>query len=218
MPRKYQRRCRPRNSVRTLVKKEIQAHAKKTVEVKHKTISFSMNASSDLYGINLLDYISQGDTSSTRSGNRINLLSQSLRMNVSGETPYSTVRMIVCETRTPLAYDSLYSMYNGEECLQSSNLGVNSEIDFDVVKRVWCDKTFLMREIVSGVVPVRYLRKRLSFGKNGKKIFWDGNTTGPAATTNTQTYMYLLFMSDSAPASIVHPKVNLGAYLRYTDQ
>ncbi len=61
MPRKYNRRRRSTNSVRAIVKSEINKNNKKVLEVKHKTISYGISPSTTPYGYNMLEYIQIGD-------------------------------------------------------------------------------------------------------------------------------------------------------------
>ena len=213
MPRKYTRRRRPRNSVRAIVKREIQKNNKKVLEVKHKAISYGMSPSTTPYGYNMLEYIGIGDDAQSRDGNRINMLSENLRINVEGETPYTTLRMMIVETREPMEYDALFGLYNCSEMLANPPLGINSNLDYDTCKRTFLDKTFLLRELVNGVNPVKYIKRYLRHGKTGKKIFYDGNTTG-LNSGNCRSHYYLVFMTDSNV--LPHPRVTASHNIRFT--
>lgn len=204
-----------RNNLRKLVRNEILANEKKTTEVKHKTISYGISPNTTPFGYNMLEFISEGSSAESRDGNRLQLLSESMRMNIQGENPSSYVRIMLVETREPLPYDTLFSLYDGTAVLQNPTLGINSSLDYDVVKKTHMDKLLTLREIVSGVTPIRYFKKYQRYGKNGKKIFYDGNTTG-LNSGNIMTHLYLLFMSDSSV--IPHPRVTAGHYIRFTDK
>lgn len=204
-----------RQNLRKLVRNEIQAQEAKTTEVKHKQISYGINPSTTPYGYNMYEYLTLGDSASARVGNRINVLSQSMRVNIEAEQPYNNVRVMLVETRQPLPYNSVLGLYDGASVLQSTTLGVNSALDFDLVKKVYMDRTYQIAQLANGANPVKYLKKYIKHGKNGKRIFYDGNTTG-LNSGNIRTHMYLLFMSDSSV--IPHPRVAGGHYFRFTDK
>lgn len=204
----------PRMNVAKLVRKEIQRHQAKTAEVKHRQVSLGWGLDTTPYGYNLLEYISQGDGAQNREGNRIHLLSHSIRANFVAEQPYNNIRVMVLETRKPLDYDPVMFRYDGSPCLATPSLGINSAIDYDTVKKVYYDRTIQIAQKVAGVNPVFYLRKYLKFGKTGKKIVYDGNTTG-INSGNDRTYLYFLAMSDSSV--IPHPNLSSAQNLRFVD-
>lgn len=203
-----------RQSVAKLVRKEIQRQNAKTTEVKHREVSTGYSITDVPLGFNMLEFISQGDGAQNREGNRLNVLSHAMRMNIRAEQPYNNIRVMVVETREPLPYSPLDFKYDGTACLTSPTLGVNSSIDFDTVRKVYYDRTIQVKQLASGVNPVFYLRKYLKFGKTGKRIFYDGNTTG-ANSGNIRSHIYVLMMSDSSV--LPHPSFSAGHYLRFID-
>lgn len=205
----------PRQSTRKLVRNEIHKALAKKTEVKHREVSAGSSITTDPVAYNFLEFISNGDSANQRDGNRVNLLSQSLRCNFRAESPYSNIRMCVLETREELPYDAVLSKYNAQNVLSSSALGVNSSLDYDSVKKVHYDRTFQIQQLASGVNPVHYVKKYIRFGgKLGKKIFYDGNTT-TMGSGNCKTFLYIVFMSDSGATP--HPQVSMGINQRYTD-
>lgn len=208
------RRRRGNKGLAKLVRKEVQRINAKNTEVKHREVSASYSVSDTPLGYNFLEYIGQGDGALNREGNRINLLSHSMRLNIRAEQPYNNIRIMVLETRDPLPYSLTDFKYDGSEVLSSPGLGVNSSLDFDTVKKVYYDRTIQVKQLANGVNPTFYVRKYLKFGKLGKKIFYDGNTTG-VNSGNMRSHIYVLLMSDSS--IVPHPSINAGHYMRFTD-
>lgn len=140
------------------------------------------------------------------------MLSENMRINVEGETPYTTLRVLCVETREPMEYDALFGLYNCSEIMANPTLGINSNLDYDTVKRTFMDKTYTLREIVNGVNPVKYLKRYIKHGKTGKKVFYDGNTAG-LNSGNMRTHYYLVFLTDSSV--LPHPRITATHNIRF---
>lgn len=212
----YKRR-NVRRSKTTTIKKVVENVLKQRTEVKHDGIRISVNMTSVPAALNLVDYIRQGDKATEREGNRINLLSCAFRGKcIQGDTPYNHCRLAVVETREPLplltasTYDAATLFTDLAFC------GPNSMWNFNVVKRVFWDKNVVLRQLVDTQMDARLMNKHLTFGKNGKTIFYDGQTSTTLGEA-TRTYLYIVYLSDSV-LPLSHPGYEACLYLRYIDQ
>lgn len=217
------------SKTRALVKAEVNKALSSTTEVKKNDQNWSFDAEPVPIAINLLDYIQIGDTSTQRTGNRVNLLSASLRTNLSTGQPAAKVRTCVLETREPLPRIVGSPHYDAKPCFeQLTTLGVNSFFDMDSVKRIHHNKLSQFTQLFQQgndaqgqPLPInqeKYVNKYVSFGKRGKRIFYDGNAVADPSVIpsgNTKTYLYFVVLSDiNIPGQVIG---DLSWKCRYTD-
>ena len=220
MPRrKYIRRRRTNRYA--LAKKAVNAVLKKRTEVKSFSFAWALSIGNtplnyNPIGINLFDYIGLGTSDEDRIGNRLNCLSTSIRCNVeSADSPYNQMRVLVFSTREKLPVDVAGTYYSCATAFESLNtLGLNAPLNMDVVSRVYMDRLVTLNQLVSGQGVIKYLNKYFRFGKNGKKIFYKGDTS-PNLGQNTETNFYFVAMSDSS--LVPHPRINMVWKNRFID-
>lgn len=209
---------RKKKNISTIVKRAVAAEAKKNVEVKHRFITYSTDIDSNGYGLQVHDFISQGTGVGNRVGSRINMLS--LNMNSRMQTDSSnggTLRILVLETRRPLAFQVLNQRYDIRPLFDTSAATVGhvaASLDYDWVKKVYLDKRIHFSQTVAGSTYSKFVKFHKSFG-NGKKIIYDQDTVAPAVTL-TKTYLYVCFVSDNQMNADIEPSIYLK--LRYTDE
>lgn len=218
-----------RSSTRAIVKSEINKALAKTTEVKHNDNNWGFAASDKPIAINLVDYIPQGDGAKERIGNRIQLLSCNMRSNVSTSNVTNRLRLAVVETREPLELISGQTWYDARPLFENlTNLKSNAFFDMDTCKRVLMNRHIQFTQLFqqgddqSGTpYPInqeKYVNKYISFGKHGKRIFYDGDYQGGSNLgENTKTFLYFVVMSDEPSSSIVQPAGTMSWKLRYTD-
>lgn len=229
----YGKRTRGKRSgsTRAMVKSEIDKALAKTTEVKHDDNNWGFNATDKPIAINLVDYIEQGDGASKRDGNRINLLSCSMRCNINTDVAASRVRMAVVETREPLELVSGQSWYDARPLFESlTNLKTNAFFDMDTVKRVLFNRHIQFTQLFqqgqdAGGTPLpinqeKYVNKYIKFGTHGKRIFYDGDyQAAPNLGANTKTYIYFVVLGDEPSSSISGiPAGTMAWKLRFTDK
>lgn len=216
MVRKTRRR---RTNVRSLVQKAVLAHAKKTVEVKHKYLISQSDINSTGYGLQVHDWIDAGTGVDARIGSRINMLSLMMTSRMSTtSTNGGSLRVMVVETRRPLAWLVLNSRYDIRPLFDNSagTVGqVAASLDYDWVKRVYHDRRYSFNQLVSAGTLTKFIKFYCKFGANGKKIIYDQDTLAPAIN-DTKTYIYVCFCVDNVMNSSVVPKSYLK--MRYTDE
>lgn len=219
--KKGYKRFRRKDSQYKVAKAVVKDALKKQLEVKHYTFGWDITIGNTLLnwnpiGINLLDYVDQGTDGDNRIGNRINLLSASLRANiVQADVPYNQMRLLVVETRQPLQLDTAGTYYSCAPLFTNiQRLGLNSFLNMSLVKKIHMDKMVTLNLQTGTYSVIKFVKKYIKFGKDGKKCVYDGDTS-PTLGGATRTYLYFVAMSDStAPA---HPKLNLIWENRFTD-
>lgn len=216
MVRKNTRR---RTNVRTLVKKAVLAHAKKTVEVKHKYLTSASAINSTGYAFQVHDWIDAGTGVADRIGSRINMLSLAMTSRMTTDsTNGGSLRVMVLETRRPLAWLVLNSRYDIRPLFDNSagTVGqVAASLDYDWVKRVYHDRRYTFNNTVSGATMTKFIKFYQKFGASGKRIIYDQDTLAPAIN-DAKTYIYVCFTIDSGMNANVVPNTYLK--LRFTDE
>lgn len=208
----YKKRYYKRNSYNN-TKKIVQSVLAKTIEVKTDVTPLAIDISTASVGYNPLDYLGQGLTDSTRIGNRVNLLSLSLRSALVSADDTNFVRIAFVETRKQLPLLTS-SYYDTSSVWKSPSLGINSGFNYDVVQRVHFNKLFNMQQVISGVDRQYVFNKNVNFKKGGKQCLYSGDLTTTLGEV-TQTTMYLVLLSDSTIA--FHPTFNGQFTIRFTD-
>lgn len=218
-----------RSSTRAIVKSEIVKALAKTTEVKHNDNNWGFTATTKPIAVNLVDYIKQGDGAQNRSGNRIQLLSCNMRTNLSTSNVTNRLRVSVVETREPLELVTGQTWYDAQPLFENlTNLKSNAFFDMDVCKRVLMNRHVQFTQLFQqgddpngDPYPInqeKYVNKYLSFGKHGKRIFYDGDyQSGADLGENTKTYLYFVVMSDEPSSSIDVPAGTMAWKLRFTD-
>lgn len=225
----YGKRTRSKRSggTRAMVKAEVTKALSKTTEVKHNNLGWTAEAFSDRpYAINPVDYISQGDSAQTRSGNRINMLSMNLRVNstlpAGQQTSTQRVRVCLVETREPLSVVTVGQtpQYDARPIFDafSSSLGANNFFDTDTVKKIHFNKMMTYNQLVADQQIIKYCNIYAKFGKLGKRIFYDGDSQGGNQLgLNTKTYIYFVIVSDKQSNDANPPSVLVNWKCRFTD-
>lgn len=214
--RTYRRR---KTNVSSMVKKAVLAHAKKTVEVKHKYLTSASAINATGYGFQVHDWIDAGTGVADRIGSRINMISLAMTSRMSTDsTNGGSLRVLVVETRRPLAWLVLNSRYDIRPLFDNSagTVGqVAASLDFDWVKRVHHDRRYTFNQMVSGATLTKFIKFYIKFGASGKRIVYDQDTLAPAIN-DTKTYVYVCFCIDSGMNSNVTPNTYLK--MRFTDE
>lgn len=215
------KRSHKRFSQYDVAKKAVKDALKKQLEVKRYTFAWDITIGNTVLnwnpiGINLLDYIDQGTDGNERIGNKINLLSASLRLNAEqADVPYNQMRILVVETRQPLELDTVGTYYS---CLplfkDIDRLGLNSFINMNLVKKIYMDRMVTLRVLPDDNSDVKFVKKYIKFSRGGKKCVYDGDTSLTLGE-NTRTFLYFVAVSDSS--SPTHPRLNMVWENRFTD-
>lgn len=200
-------------NTRRMVRNEITKALAETSEVKHQTNQQAFNASFDRpTAYNLVDYIQQGDTATSRTGNRVNLLSINMRgdLDMPASLNQSRIRIAIVETRQPLPLDSTGNAYDARGIFENNTLlKEDAFFDMDLVKKIYFNRKWIFNALPNDgagaagtAVPItKDLSKYIKFGKLGKKIYYDGNTSSTLGQ-NTNTHLYVVAIG-SDPASQV---------------
>ena len=214
-------------STRSMVRKEITKALASSVEVKHNNLGWTAEAYYDRpYAINPIDYISQGDGAQNRNGNRINLLSLNMRVNSTLEANAAdgTQRVRVClvETREPLSTLNVggTQQYDARPVFDntSSTLGANNFFDTDCVKKIHYNRIMTYNQLISNQQLIKFCSIYKRFGKLGKRIFYDGDSSGGNQLgVNTKTYLYFVIVSDIQSGAAAPPSVVVNWKCRFTD-
>ena len=204
-----------------VAKKAVQSVLRKQLELKKFTFAWGISVGNtplnyNPIAINLFDYINQGLESDDRVGDRIRAMRLSLRINSeSGDTPFNQMRYCIVETRETLPLDTAGTYYSAISIFDKmATLGLNSFFDYDIVKKVYMDKLVTLNQLVTGAPVVKFMRKTLNFGKNGKPVVYNGALTGTLGEAN-QTNLYFVAVSDSN--LVPHPRTNTVWKVSYTD-
>lgn len=213
------------SKTRALVKSEINKALADTTEVKHNNGTWIISPLSDRpYAVNPLDYVAQGDGAQQRTGNRINMLSLNMRANMemSASQENTRIRVSVVECREPLPLVPVGSSYyydaRGVFDSTASALGANNFFDTDLVKKIHYNKLFTFNQLITNQQIFKHLSKYISFGKRGKKAYYDGNSsTGADLGENTKTHFYIVTTSDTDSSAIDQPGATIVWKMRYTD-
>lgn len=215
MARTYRKNHTKRPHTKTIAK-VVRSIMDKRVEVKHGSIRLNNSMTTVPTAINIIDYIRMGSKGDEREGNRLNLLSMMCRgMCVQADLPYNHCRVTLVETREALPINPVAGTYDASECFTDLGYcGPNSIFNYNVVKKVYWDKSAVLRQLVVSQPAGILFNKRVGFGKDGKKIVYDGDTG--SLGESTRSFLYLVWMSDSILPT--HPAFEACLYLRFTDQ
>lgn len=213
--------------IKSMVRSEVSKALADTVEVKHNNLGWTADAFSDRpYGINPIDYINQGESTQERVGNRINLLSLNMRVNSTLEATQQTstqrVRVCLVETREPLPTVTVgqTQQYDARKVFDntSTTLGANNFFDTDTVKKIHFNRMMTYNQLVADQQLIKYCNIYKKFGKLGKKIYYDGDSSGGNQLgVNTKTYLYFVIVSDKLSSDANPPNVIVNWKCRYTD-
>lgn len=185
----------------------------KNTEVKTDLTPLTTTVSTTSVGYNPLDYLSQGLENDARIGNRINLLTFSIRSVLTSADETNFMRVAVVETRTKLPL-SASTYYDTSSVWANPTLGINSGFDYDIVRKVYLNKLYNMQQVITGVDRNYICNHRISFGKLGKKCYYTGDIPATLGA-NTETHIYLVLLSDSGVS--FHPEFAGQMTIRYTD-
>lgn len=149
--------------------------------------------------------MAQGAGSDQRIGTEVTLLSMKLQILMSQQdAPFNRMRYAIIKTRNRPG--GVVSLFNNTS--YTTFTGVFADWNYDVVERVYLDKQVLLRTSLSSIPMTKFAKH---FVKTPDKLHFQTNLSGP------QEGWYLLVISDSDPASVLHPKINLTLNARYTD-
>ena len=206
MPRrKFHRR---KHSQYAVAKRAVQNELKKQVEVKKFYTNGSLSVDDDGSLAIPLEGIGQGEASDDRIGNRINLLSQSIMLNMSNGDANNTIRVLcveMYENYTPATATGIFNPVT-----QPFVGSILAQVDRQKVKRVLYDRVSTLNPHWQGATIYRYKKGYVKFGKTGKQIQYIDGTPEPS-----KGHIYWVFVSDSVVAT--HPRLQYSIMTRYTD-
>jgi len=86
--------------------------------------------------------------------------------------------------------------------------GQYAMLNYDVVQKTYVDKNITLNQQISGQKMSKF---RTHYLKMKEKINWQNSTS------NAQTNLYFVILSDSHPSSLIHPGAAILVQSRYTD-
>ena len=204
-------RYRRRLNLNSKIKKTLNNMLKKKMEVKKEIQSHSLAVDNTGTIIPLMDTLVSGTSNDQRIGNRVNMLSCTLRyMFALADSGYNNCRLAIIKTRTifptggtpqtapPLLFDNIsYSQFGVPYC----------QWDYDVVEKVYYDKNVTLNQNYSGL---RVQQFRKAFVKMAQQVVFDNELAGSSLAN-----LYIVVGSDST--ILPHPTLNLVTRCRYTD-
>ena len=184
------------------------------VEVKDATqlSSGGVTSTGTMFPLLTAGILAQGPSSDQRIGNEIMLLSTKLSIMCSqADSPYNRVRYAVLKCRQRPT--NVASLFNNTSYTAFG--GIFANWNYDVIERVYLDRTMMLRAASSSgasnasVMTTKFAKHHL---KTKDKLHFQSNLSGP------QESWYFFVISDSAPASLIHPNVDVLLNHRFTDQ
>lgn len=146
-----------------------------------------------------------GDLNNERTGNEVFSLSHTIKVLLSlGDSGYNNCRYMFVRTYNPITlvsdlFDPIsFGLFTGQYAM----------LNYDVVQRTYLDKNITLNQMVQSQ---RMSKFRSHYIKLKEKINWQG------ATSNSQTNLYFVILSDSDPLSLIHPRCNVLIQSRFSD-
>ena len=146
-----------------------------------------------------------GPDSNERIGNEVFSLSHTIKVLATlGDAGYNNMRYLVLRTYNPITivqdlFDPVsFGLFTGQYAM----------LNYDVVQKTYVDKNLTLNQQLAGQKMSRF---RTHYLKMKEKINWQG------ATSNAQTNLYFVILSDSHPLSVIHPNAAVIVQSRYTD-
>jgi len=193
-------------------KKAVKSAFRKKVEVKHEMLA-PPPVSTDTVGviIPLMNDVSTGTAHDQRIGNKVTLLSNTLRLQVAlADTGYNNIRYAIIKTRREAINTA--DLFENASYLQFG--GVYASWDYDMVERVYLDKNLTLNQLIPYTTNLgeswRSSKFRKHFNKMPMEIHYDDSAAGSVLDR-----LYLILCSDSAV--IPHPRVAFVSRCRFTD-
>ncbi len=206
MPRRHYRRRK--HSQYAVAKKAVQNELAKQVEVKKFYTNGNLSVDDDGSLAIPLEGVNVGTGSDERIGNRINLLSNSILMNVSNGDANNTIRVLCLETYENYSLSTATGLFN--PVTQPFVGNILAQVDRQKVKRVLYDRSINLNPHFQGALVYRYKKGWVKFGKSGKQIQYIDGTPEPS-----KGHIYWVFVSDSTIAP--HPRLSYSIFTRFTD-
>jgi len=146
-----------------------------------------------------------GDFNTERTGNEVFSLSHTIKVLLSlGDAGYNNCRYLFLRTYNPITLASdlfdpvSFGLFSGQYAM----------LNYDVVQKTYLDKNVTLNQQVQSQ---RMSKFRSHYIKLQEKINWQG------ATSNSQTNLYFVILSDSGPLSIIHPRCSVLIQSRFSD-
>lgn len=190
--------------VKSIAKVAVKSELKKVSELKYRDI-YDFTTTYDVTGscINLTSNIAQGDSDTTRDGDKIYL--KTLRLKYFGQyaDSWNQIRVIVFKWNK----DSTSAITSANLLVSSGDSkAILSPLSWDTKKeyRVYYDCVINVDDAYREVSPVKEVEVKLNY-----------RVDYIAAGTNAMNSLYMCILSDST--AVTHPKCNWYARLEYTD-
>ncbi len=191
-----------------LAKKAVQNELKKQVEVKKFYTNGNLSVDTDGSLAIPLEGIGLGTGSDDRIGNRINMLSQGILLNMSNGDANNTVRVLCLETYENYAPTTATGLFN--TVTQPFVGNILAQVNRQIVKRVLYDRRVNLNPNWQGATKFAYRKGYVKFGKTGKQVQYIDGTPEPS-----KGHVYWVFVSDSAITP--HVRLQYSIETRYTD-
>ncbi|HIB77877.1 MAG TPA: hypothetical protein EYO58_09760, partial [Flavobacteriales bacterium] len=176
------------------VRKIVNSVLAKRVEVKRILNSYSGSVTSSGTVIRLWpNKPIVGPDSNERIGNEVFSLSHTVKVLATlGDAGYNNMRYMVLRTYNPITlvqdlFDPVsFGLFTGQYAM----------LNYDVVQKTYVDKNITLNQQISGQKMSKF---RTHYLKMKEKINWQNSTS------NAQTNLYFVILSDSHPSSLIHP-------------
>lgn len=203
MPRKT--KSKSEQKMEQVAQKVYNKNERKNTELKYKQNNYAWAVTTTGNLDNPLSQINQGLDSNERVGQEVRLAKHTLRINIRNGDATNSVRYGLVYTNAPVT--SVQQLLNN-----LIPLSTNSGYDPEVVSRVLVDKLVTLNAYYSGGTAIKHnvIKK-----KDRTIIKWDSTAVGALPVKG---HLYFFAISDSAPASIVHPRIQASLFTEYTDQ
>lgn len=203
---------RRRLNLNNKIKKTLNSMLKKKMEVKREIQVHNVSIDNVGLTIPLMALVASGTAHDQRIGNRVNMLSATLRyMWALSDTGYNNTRISLIKVKVPLPPGGGAPVSTPPDFYENQSYttfgGVYAQWNYDLVSKVYYDKNITLNQFVSGA---RVSKFNKAFVKMAQELNYD-NVNGDSLLDG----IYLVLSSDSTV--IPHPTINLVTRCRYTD-
>lgn len=204
-------RYRRKLNLNRKIKKTLNSMLKKKMEVKREIQVHNISVDTTGVAIPLMNTIASGTAHDQRIGNRVNMLSTTLRYMWSlSDTGYNNCRISLIKVKVPLPPSTVPvatppDFYENQS--YSAFSGVYASWNYDLVSKVYYDKNITLNQFVAGARASKFNK---AFIKMAQELNYD-----TALAPSLLDGIYLVVSTDSAV--VPHPGLNLVTRCRYTD-
>lgn len=202
---------RRRLNLNSKIKKTLNTMLKKKMEVKREVLVHNLSIDNTGTIVPLMDTVASGTAHDQRIGNKVNMLSSTLRyLWALSDAGYQNCRFAIVKTRTifptggapapapPLLWENQsYSTFGG----------VYASWDYDIVSKVYYDKNITLNQQYAGL---RVSRFQKAFVKMAQEVVYDNALAGSSLNN-----LYIVLSSDSQ--ILPHPSCQMVIRNRYID-